>query len=149
MPGKQILIVDDNPVEARLIEEGFKMCGGDCSLRLIMNCRTVFDYLREEYKKPDGYRPDVILLDYRMPLNGGSTLAKLKDDPALRHVPVMIVTGVNDDSAIYELYARGANCCFRKPMDLTGYEELARVLMTMLHSMLLPCPCAVKKRSWW
>ena len=136
----EILVVEDNPQEARLLEEAFKTADGACSLRLMIDCRKVADYLREEYKKPQGYRPHVVLLDYRMPLNGGATLRKLKYDPVLCYLPVIIVTGCHDESAIYDLYVRGANCCFRKPDDFGGYETLARLIAAALRSMFLPRP---------
>ena len=144
----ELLVVEDNPQEARLIEKTFHNVDSSCSLRLIMNCRTVAEYLREEHRKPDGYRPAAILLDYRMPLNGGTTLTELKQDPVLRYLPVFIITGIADEAAIYDLYARGASCCFQKPPDLQGYEELARILSMLCHTMLLPRPAVAKKRAW-
>jgi chemotaxis family two-component system response regulator Rcp1 len=143
-----ILLVEDNPQEARLVEKAFAQIDPSCSLRLIINCRTVIEYLREEHHKPKGYRPAAILLDYRMPLNGGLTLAELKEDPILRYLPVFIITGVADEEAIYDLYTRGASCCFQKPPDLHGYEALARLLSNMLHGMLLPRAVLAKKRHW-
>jgi two-component system, chemotaxis family, response regulator Rcp1 len=143
-----VLLVEDNPQEARLIEKTFAHIDPSCSLRLIINCRTVVEYLGEEHNKPKGYRPAGILLDYRMPLNGGLTLTELKEDPILRYLPVFIITGVADEQAIYDLYARGASYCFQKPPDLHGYEALARLLSDMLHTMLLPRAVPAKKRHW-
>lgn len=140
LPALDILVVEDNPHEARLMEEAFKGADGGCSLRLMIDCRKVADYLREEHRRPDGYRPHVVLLDYRMPLNGGSTLRKIKDDPVLCYLPVIVITGCHDESAIYDLYVRGANCCFHKPNDFSGYEELARLIVAALRSMFLPRP---------
>ncbi len=146
----EVLVVEDNTQEARIIEESFKTACPQCSLRLIINCRTVVDFLHAEQQK-GGYRPDLILLDYRMPLNGGATLGKLKSDAKLQHIPVIIITGVADEQAIYDLYCRGANCCFEKPGDLRGYETLAGLVGTLLGTMLLPAARGVKtaSRSVW
>jgi chemotaxis family two-component system response regulator Rcp1 len=143
-----VLLVEDNPQEARLIEKTFAHIDDSCSLRLIINCRTVLEYLREEHHKPKGYRPAAILLDYRMPLNGGLTLSELKADPLLQYLPVFIITGVADEQAIYDLYCRGASCCFQKPPDLHGYEALARLLSDMLHAMMLPHAVPARKPHW-
>jgi len=143
-----VLLVEDNPQEARLIEKTFAHVDPSYSLRLIINCRTVVEYLREEHHKHKGYRPAAILLDYRMPLNGGLTLAELKEDSILRYLPVFIITGIADEQAVYDLYARGASCCFQKPPNLHGYEALAQLLSDMLHTMLLPHAVPAKKRHW-
>ena len=134
----ELLVVEDNPAEARLIEGAFKTVDSACSLHLMLDCRNIIDYLRQEHQVPAEYRPHAILLDYCMPSNGGLTLRKLKDDPVLRYIPVMVITGMQDEAAVYDLYLRGANCCFPKPDDLGGYEGLARMITGVLRGMLKP-----------
>lgn len=145
----EILLVEDNPQEARLLEEAFKEAGANKStLRLMINCRAVLPYLRGEFERPSGYRPDMILLDYRMPLNGGTTLLEIKSEPALQHLFVMVYTGVTDREVISELYRRGANCCFQKPKDLPGYTDFARHVTALLEMLVLPHPARSKKQAW-
>ncbi|HEY8519051.1 MAG TPA: EAL domain-containing protein [Gammaproteobacteria bacterium] len=70
--------------------------------------------------------PALILLDYHMPdMDGMAVLARLKDDPALAAIPVMLVTGTEDQETISRAFALGAADYVRKPV--CAAEVKARV----------------------
>jgi chemotaxis family two-component system response regulator Rcp1 len=120
-----LLLIEDNPADARLIQEALKDSGAQCAVEWLMNSREAIPFLRGI---PDGRpkMPDLIVLDYKMPIDGGLALAELKGDPLYLHVPVIVLTGVHDPRDICEIYRRGANCCYHKPDVFEGWRQIAR-----------------------
>jgi|SRR5579871_1550731 len=119
-----ILLVEDNVGEAQLIEQILPDCqliGRDCQLKTIVNPREVIPFLRSP--EAHGYVPDLVILDYIMPIDGGLTLVELKGDPKFLHIPVVVLTGLRDPLAICDVYRRGANCCYHKPSRLAEWES--------------------------
>ena len=134
-PQYEILIIDDNPAEAHILSECFSTCEGfesRCSIRMVTDTRDVIPFLRSPERS--AYRPDLFVLDYKMPIDGGLALIELKGDPAYLHIPVTVLTGSHSPEDICEVYRRGANCCYHKPSNLDGYRELAKLI---LHHWLL------------
>lgn len=125
----EILLVEDNPADAVLLQQRLKECeapGKTCNVRWVKNCANVIPFLRSP--EMASYRPDLIVLDYRMPMNGGRALAELKGHPDYLHIPVVVLTGSTSPADVYDIYRRGANCCYHKPSDLDGLDALVTML---------------------
>ena len=125
----EILLIEDNPADAVIIEERLKDCDGpgkSCNVRWLENCAKVMPFL----KSPEmaAYRPDLIVLDYRMPTNGGRALTELKSDPDYQEIPIVVLTGSVSRADVHDIYRRGANCCYHKPPDLDGLDSLLKML---------------------
>ena len=121
----EILLVEDNAADAFVIQERLKECDGPgkhCNVRWIMNSGDVIPFLRSP--EMASYRPDLILLDYKMPVDGGRALTELKGDPDYLHIPVVVLTGTISQRDICDVYRRGANCCYQKPSDLETLDKL-------------------------
>ena len=96
-------------------------------------------YLQRENPYESARRPDLILLDYSMPTNGGAALAAIKGHPELRRIPAVVITGSVSPVDIFDIYHRGANSCMSKPRDMRGYFQMVRLIAEFwLKSVMLP-----------
>jgi two-component system, chemotaxis family, response regulator Rcp1 len=138
----EILAVEDNEPDAKLIEYAWRECRiVETNIRTLLRSMDIVTYLRggKEYSGGRHPLPDLILLDYHMPLNGGSTLARLKNDPEFRIIPVAVITGSKSPQAVLDVYQRLANCCLLKPVDLQGFLDMVCFLAEFwLKRVLLP-----------
>jgi CheY-like chemotaxis protein len=113
----ELLVVEDNPADAQLLRLAFAECDVATRINVLEDSRDAISYLYGVGKYADCAAPDLILLDFHMPTNGGMALAQIKGDPDLL-TPVIVFTGSDDPKQVEEIYRRHANCCFRKPGTL-------------------------------
>jgi CheY-like chemotaxis protein len=74
-------------------------------------------------------RPDLILLDLNLPrLPGREVLQRIRATPALRSVPVIVLTTSRRDEDVQEAYAAGANTYIEKPNDFNRFVEILQIL---------------------
>ena len=67
----------------------------------------------------NGFRPDIILLDYKLPdINGDALCKRIRSDPAHEHVRVIVISGVADESEVQRLLDCGADDFIKKPFDI-------------------------------
>ncbi|HYW65960.1 MAG TPA: response regulator [Candidatus Dormibacteraeota bacterium] len=124
-----ILLVEDNPGDVRLIQEALQ------DGKLLNRVATVTDgqkalaYLRKEGSYAQATRPDLILLDLNIPRKDGrEVLAEIKADPHLRSIPVVIVTSSQAEEDILRSYNTHANCYVTKPVDLEKFVAVVRAI---------------------
>lgn len=121
----EILLVEDNPGDVCLIREAFKLGSISKRLEVVEDGEAALHYLRREGKFRYALHPDLILLDLNLPkIDGREVLSEIKDDPDLRHIPVIILTTSNSEKDVVSAYERHANCYLTKPQDLFQYLEL-------------------------
>jgi len=93
---RTILMVDDDGEDCALVGDALREIGRSYDLRFVHNGEELFDYLHRkgEFAESRGVpRPDLILLDLKMPRKDGrETLRELKQDPAWRRVPIVVLT---------------------------------------------------------
>jgi signal transduction histidine kinase/CheY-like chemotaxis protein len=105
----RVLVADDNEMNNVLFSQYLSMCG--CTVTTATNGLEVINKLEKEKNLPD-----VILLDHQMPeMDGAATLAYIKQDPQLHHIPVIICTGSFEFQET--LLAAGASAVMVKPID--------------------------------
>jgi chemotaxis family two-component system response regulator Rcp1 len=74
-------------------------------------------------------RPDLILLDLNLPRkNGKEVLAEIKATPALRQIPVLVMTSSRSEEDIAQVYSLNANCYITKPGDLHEYVHVVQAI---------------------
>src|SRR5688572_4333879 len=101
----EILVVDDNPVEFRLMQEAFEGPGVRNRLHPVGNGDEAIAFLRRGKGFETAPRPDLILLDINMPgKNGLEVLAEIKGDPMLRSIATIMLTGSNDKDHLDKAY---------------------------------------------
>lgn len=114
-----VLLVEDNPGDIRLVREAF--AHGPVSLQL-----TVAEDGLEALTllQRAGRKPDLILLDLNLPaLDGRSVLRRIKSDPGLLRIPVIVLTTSNAPQDVWSAYHLHANCYLVKPTDFSEFER--------------------------
>jgi CheY-like chemotaxis protein len=124
-----ILLVEDNPADVRLTVEAFK--DGKIANRLHVTRDGVeaTNFLHRLPPYPDAIRPDLILLDLNLPRkNGREVLAEIKQAPALRQIPVVVLTTSKADEDVIRSYDLHANCYISKPIDFERLIQIVRAI---------------------
>jgi len=117
-----ILLVEDNPGDARLAREALKESKIKNNLFWMKNGLEALEFLRKEGEYKDVPRPDLIFLDLNMPkMDGKQVLAEIKVDDSLRRIPVVILTVSKAEEDIVKSYNLHANCYVTKPLDLEQF----------------------------
>jgi len=125
----EILLVEDNPGDARLVREALRDGKVSNNLVWVQDGVEAIGYLRQEGKHDDAARPDLVLLDLNLPrMDGREVLAKIKSDPALRTIPVVILTTSKAEEDILRSYDLHANCYVTKPLDLEQFIHVVKSL---------------------
>jgi two-component system, chemotaxis family, response regulator Rcp1 len=125
----EILLVEDNPADIRLTQEGLKEGKVANRLHAVTDGKEALDFLHRRGAHSDAPRPDVILLDLNLPgIDGHAVLKQIKGDPALRAIPVVIVTSSEAESDVVRSYEEHANCFISKPIDFEGFLRVVHAV---------------------
>jgi Response regulators consisting of a CheY-like receiver domain and a winged-helix DNA-binding domain len=118
-----ILLVEDDPADAGLAKRAIREGRILCDVHHAVDGVEALAYLRREGARyANARRPDLILLDLNMPrLDGRGVLAAIKQDPALRGIPVVVLTTSDVDRDVETIYGLGANSFITKPLDLQDF----------------------------
>ena len=126
----QVLLVEDNPGDVRLTREALKDDKVCSTLSVVGDGVEAMAFLRREGRYADAPRPDLILLDLDLPRKDGrEVLRELRDDPALRDIRVVVVTGSEAERDISGAYALQADCYVTKPTDLDHLLAVIRSIV--------------------
>ncbi len=113
----KILIIENDPVDVELAQEFFKDLQAPVEVFSVNNGEEGIQYLKKHGAYVDAQTPDVVLLDLHMPVKDGyETLEEIRQDVSLSTVPVVVLTGSEDDASAQRLYDLGASCFITKPI---------------------------------
>lgn len=122
-PKLTILHVEDNPRDARLLQETINGAGCDIEVCLASNGQGAFETLLD--RDVHGGVPDLILLDCHLPdISGEEVLHRLKNHPELRRIPVVVFSDDDTERTIRTMYDAHANAYVMKPDTLDGYQQM-------------------------
>lgn len=122
----EILLVEDNPGDARLTREALASSKVRNQLHHTKDGEEAMAFLRREGQYATAPTPDLILLDLNLPRRDGrEVLEDIKRDPALKQIPVVILTSSEAEEDVLRSYRLHANCFITKPVDL---EQLTKVV---------------------
>jgi CheY-like chemotaxis protein len=135
-----ILLVDEDPAEARLIKEAWSECDVvRTDFHTVHNAQAAMDFCSCTAEK--ARRPNLILLSYTTSLNGEEALRMLKGSPVSADIPVLVLTALTTPETVRDIYRKKANCCFAKPA--VGFSELVQAIAShWLGVAVLPDPTA-------
>jgi len=123
----EILLVEDNPGDARLAQEALKEGRMTSRLKVVVDGVEAMAYLRREGQYAGSPRPNLVLLDLNLPRKDGrQVLAELKADEDLRRIPVVVLTTSQAEQDILRSYDLHANCYITKPVDLDRFISVVR-----------------------
>jgi CheY-like chemotaxis protein len=127
-----ILIADDDEEDCLLLNEAFTENRIANTLHFVHDGEELMNYLNRlgRYADPNhSPRPGLILLDLNMPKKDGrEALRDIKNDPALRQIPVVVLTTSQADEDIYHSYDLGANSFISKPVTFNALVALLKNL---------------------
>lgn len=123
----EILLVEDEPADVELTQRALTQAKLQNRLTVVTDGASALAFLRGEAPHEATVRPDVVLLDLNLPkLDGREVLEEMRQDPHLRDIPVIILTGTNAEHA--ELGALRPDAFLTKPVD---FERLAQAVGTV------------------
>ena len=125
----QILLVEDNPGDARLTRESFRECKVLNKLHVVDDGVKALAFLRRAGEYASVQRPNVIILDLNLPRKDGrEVLDEIKADPDLRRIPVVVLTSSEAEQDIVKEYNLHANCYITKPLLLDQFMKMVKGL---------------------
>jgi CheY-like chemotaxis protein len=132
-----ILIVEDDEGHAILIRENLEAAGLANRIEHFRDGQAILDYLfRGEAASGHTY---LVLLDIRMPkVDGIEVLRRLKADPQLKKLPVIMLTTTDDAREVERCHQLGCSVYIQKPVDYERFTEAIRRLGLFLPLMLVP-----------
>jgi CheY-like chemotaxis protein len=123
----RILLVEDNPGDARLTREALRDNDVTCEIHHVFDGLEAMRFLRRQPPHELAPTPDLILLDLNLPrMNGEEVLAAIKAEPALAGIPAVILTSSTAEADVRHSYELHANGYVTKPVDLDGYISVVR-----------------------
>lgn len=124
-----ILLVEDNPADARLTKEAFQETGISHRLYVVEDGVEAISFLQRKGEYADAVRPELILLDLNLPKKDGrQVLLEIKSDESLRRIPVVVLTTSVADNDILRAYESQANAYITKPVDMDRFLEIVNAI---------------------
>lgn len=118
MSKPKVLIVDDEPFNVEVLEQALD--GTDYQVVTAANGKEAWEIIQSE-------EPDLVLLDLMMPvMDGFAVLSKVKDDPMLRNIPIIIVSAEHDSKSVVRGIKQGAEDYLTKPVNTSQFIQKVR-----------------------
>ncbi|MDA8233134.1 MAG: response regulator [Magnetospirillum sp.] len=122
-----ILLVEDNPGDARLAQEALKEGRFPTRLDVVVDGVEAMSFLRQEGEYASARRPHLVLLDLNLPRKDGrQVLKEMKSDPGLCRIPVVVLTTSQAEQDVVHSYELHANCYITKPVDLDRFIDVVQ-----------------------
>lgn len=135
-----ILLVEDNPADMRLVREALTEGGVGAQLHWVASGEAALAFLRRSGGDAGRPVPDLVLLDLNLQgMRGQEVLEEIKSDPALKGIPVLILSSSSARRDVLDAYAAHANSYLVKPDDFDQFLALVGILRAYwLSAVLLP-----------
>ena len=137
-----LVVVEDDPGHARLIERNLRRAHLPYTLVLLDDGQAALDYLLlapEEQGTAQLPQPYIVLLDLNLPgCPGVEVLTRLKSDARTKHIPVIILTTSDERHEIETCYALGCNAYFTKPVAYDQFVEVIQKLGWLFTGIEVP-----------
>ncbi|MBB5753970.1 response regulator [Prosthecomicrobium pneumaticum] len=121
---RPILLVEDSPRDLELTLAALEKCQLANDIVVARDGEEALDYLylRGPFAGRAEGDPTVVLLDLKLPkIDGLEVLQKVKGDPALRHVPVVMLTSSREEQDLVRSYELGVNAFVVKPVQFSEF----------------------------
>jgi CheY-like chemotaxis protein len=126
-----VLLADDNATDAELTTHALQMGGISRNIVWVQDGEAALNFLmrKGEYAQRSAELPRLMLLDLHMPrIDGLDVLVRIKSDPQLRGIPVVIMSSSDQESDMLRSYERHANSYIVKPVDFKQFTEQVAIL---------------------
>ena len=140
-PRPTVLLVEDNPGDILLARKAFERTGYDCAIDVVTDGEQALEHLRNGRQSPEATLPALVLLDINLPrLSGLDVLKEIKQDPTLRHIPVVMLTSSQRDTDVRCAYENHANSYVSKPSKMAELIELLDQIQRYWLTVVEPWP---------
>jgi two-component system, chemotaxis family, response regulator Rcp1 len=127
MASIDILLVEDNPGDVRLTMEALKEAHVQRRIHSVTDGEEALSFLKKCAESTDKPLPSLILLDLNLPKKDGrEVLEQIKNHPALKRIPVVVLTTSRADADVMKAYNLHANCYVTKPAELELYIDVIK-----------------------
>lgn len=128
----EILLVEDNLNDIELTLHALRAENLANRIHVARDGEEALDYLFKRGAHADDESagpPHLILLDLKLPkIHGLEVLREIKEDPAMRRVPVVILTSSREDRDLIKSYDLGVNSYIQKPVEFDEFREIIKQL---------------------
>ncbi|MCK0116627.1 response regulator receiver domain-containing protein [Isoptericola sp. CG 20/1183] len=125
--GIEVLLVEDDPGDVLMTREAFAEHKVANHLSVVSDGVSAMEFLRREGAYAEAPRPDLVLLDLNLPrMDGREVLALVKEDPVLKHIPVVVLTTSEAEEDVLRSYALHANAYVTKPVDFERFIDVVQ-----------------------
>lgn len=131
-----ILLVEDNEGDIRLIQEALKECGFKNVTTVAKDGSKAMDILTSGGKNENAENIDIVILDLNLPgKDGRDVLKEIKTANNLKHIPVMVLSSSSAEEDIVNCYNMYANCYITKPLEIAEYQDVVKKIETFWLSL--------------
>jgi CheY-like chemotaxis protein len=124
MKPAHILLVEDNEGDIVLTLEAFEESKIVTNISVVKTGQEALDFLFQKGDFKDRKKPDLILLDLNIPIfNGHEVLEKIKGDPNLKKIPVIMLTTSSNPNDVDMAFQRHCNSFVKKPLEMEDFLE--------------------------
>ncbi|HEY5809028.1 MAG TPA: response regulator [Povalibacter sp.] len=126
-----VLLADDNATDAELTTRALAIGGVSRNVVWVQDGEAALDYLlrKGQYAQRPPGNPRLMLLDLHMPkIDGLDVLARIKSDPQLRSIPIVIMSSSDQESDMIRSYEKHANSYIVKPVDFKQFTDQVSTL---------------------
>jgi CheY-like chemotaxis protein len=130
--GARFLLVEDNPQDARLLQEAFRETDVQPHVTHCLNAEKAWKTLQDGLKAPATGLPNLLLLDLNLPgTSGHELLERMRGVPLLASLPVIILSSSQAQADVSRARGNKATAYMGKPLTMDGYVALAQDLVTL------------------
>jgi CheY-like chemotaxis protein len=139
-----ILVAEDNPDEAMLLQRAFKKAGVEVRVHICTDGDEATDYLRGEKAFTDRVKfpfPNMLITDLKMPrCNGFELLERMQSEHRCSVFPRVVLSASAEDRDVQRAFKVGANCYLQKPARFEDLVSMVRNLCEFWNETLVPPP---------
>ncbi|WP_423600634.1 response regulator [Roseateles sp. MS654] len=124
-----VLLIEDNPGDADLVIETLEQGKLRLDIAVAVDGAQALTRLLRQPPHEVTESPDLILLDLNLPkVSGREVLERIKQEPALKEIPVVVLTSSDAEHDIVKSYQLGANCYVTKPVGLVAFQSIVQAI---------------------
>ena len=132
-----ILLIEDNDGDILLTREALGYGSIRKEISVVKDGWEAIQFLEKKGAYKNAIMPDLILLDINLPkLNGHEVLARIKSNPQIQHIPVIMLTTSSSESDILKSYQNHVNCFITKPIEADNFLETVAAIEEFWLSMV-------------
>jgi two-component system response regulator len=128
----EILLVEDNPNDVELTLHAFRKNNLGNHIQVVRDGAEALDFIFSTgayAKNVHDERPKVILLDLKLPkVDGIEVLRRIKKDPNMQKIPIVVLTSSREDQDVEECYRLGVNSYIVKPVEFEKFVQAVSIM---------------------